>query len=31
MMVGAMKPDEHSYANYVEHYFENTMVPVGES
>ena len=27
-----MIPEEHSYANYdAEHYFENTIVPVGES
>ena len=26
MMVGAMRQDEHSYANYdADHYFENTM------
>ena len=32
MMVGVMRPEEHSYANYdAEHYFENTIVPVGES
>ena len=32
MVVGVMKPDEHSYANYDgDHYFENTIVPVGES
>ena len=32
MMVGVMRPDEHSYANYdVEHYFENIIVPVGGS
>ena len=27
-----MRPGEHSYANYdTDHYFENTIVPVGES
>ena len=32
MMVGVMRPDGHSYANYdADHYFENTIVPVGES
>ena len=32
MMVGVMRPEEHSYANYdADHYFENTIVPVGES
>ena len=32
MMVGVMRPEEHSYANYdAEHDFENTIVPVGES
>ena len=32
MMVGVMRPDEHSYANYdADHYFGNTIVPVGES
>ena len=32
MILGVMRPDEHSYANYyAEYYFENTIVPVGES
>ena len=32
MMVGVMRPYEHSYANYdADHYFENTIVLVGES
>ena len=32
MMVGVMRPEEHSYANYdADHYFENTIVLVGES
>ena len=32
MMVGVMRPEEHSYANYdAVHYFENTIVLVGES
>ena len=32
MMVGVMRPEEHSYANYdADHNFENTIVPVGES
>ena len=31
MMVGVMRPEEHSYANYAEHYFENIIVPVNES
>ena len=32
MMVGVMRPEEHSYANYdADHYFENTIVSVGES
>ena len=32
MMVGVMRPDEHSYAYYdADHYFENTIVPIGES
>ena len=32
MMVGVMRPDEHLYANYdADPYFENTIVPVGES
>ena len=32
MMVGVMRPDKHSCANYnAGHYFENTIVPVGES
>ena len=31
-VVGVMRPDEHSYVNYdADHYFENTIVPVGES
>ena len=31
MMVGVMRQDEHSYANYdADHYFENTIVSVGE-
>ena len=31
-MVGVMRPDEHSYANYdAVYYFENIIVPVGES
>ena len=24
-MVGVMRPDEQSYANYAEHYFENRL------
>ena len=32
MMVGVMRPEEHSYVNYdADHYFENNIVPVGES
>ena len=32
MMVGVMRSEEHSYANYdAVHYFENTIVLVGES
>ena len=32
MIVGLMRPEEHSYANYdAVYYFENTIVPVGES
>ena len=33
MMVGVMRLDEYSYANYdADHYyFKNTIVPVGES
>ena len=31
-MVGIMRSDDHSYANYdAEHYIENTIVSVGES
>ena len=30
MIVGVMKPDEHSYANNDDHYFENTIASVGE-
>ena len=32
MMVGVMRSEEHSYANYdADHYFENIILPVGES
>ena len=32
MMVGVMRPDDYSYANYdADHYFENIVVLVGES
>ena len=32
MMVGVMRPEEHSYVNYdADHYFENTIAPVSES
>ena len=32
LIVGVMRPDEHQYANYdADHYFKNTIVPVGES
>ena len=31
-MVGVMRPEEHSYANYdADHCFENSIVSVGES
>ena len=31
-MVGVMRPEEHLNADYdADHYFENTILPVGES
>jgi len=32
MMVGVMRPNEHSYANYdADHIIDHIIVPVGES